>query len=103
MSYVNTRVPFALKIMTTKEYSAHIHKHTMSYVLPPIRWQELVALTGERKELLKGAEQVHKFIRDASETNDRMNEKVSMAQYPPQYLPFLYIITAVHYYMSLRH
>ena len=37
-----------------------------------------MALTGERKELLKGAEQVHKFIRDASETNDRMNEKVRL-------------------------
>ena len=40
------------------------------------RWQELVSLADERKRLLKGAEQVHKFIRDVSETNDRMNEKV---------------------------
>jgi len=41
------------------------------------RWQELVTLTEERKKMLKGAEQVHRFVRDASETNDRMNEKVS--------------------------
>ena len=40
------------------------------------RWEELVSLTDERKRLLKGAEQVHKFVRDASETNDHMNEKV---------------------------
>lgn len=40
------------------------------------RWEELISLTKQRKELLSGAEQVHKFIRDASETNDRMNEKV---------------------------
>ena len=40
------------------------------------RWQELVTLTEERKKMLKGAEQVHRFVRDASETNDRMNEKV---------------------------
>ena len=40
------------------------------------RWEELISLTKQRKELLNGAEQVHKFIRDASETNDRMNEKV---------------------------
>ena len=30
----------------------------------------------EREQLLKGAKEVHKFVRDASETNDRMNEKV---------------------------
>lgn len=41
-----------------------------------LRWEELILLTKQRKELLNGAEQVHKFIRDASETNDRMNEKV---------------------------
>ena len=41
------------------------------------RWEELISLTKQRKQLLKGAEQVHKFVRDASETNDRMNEKVS--------------------------
>ena len=40
------------------------------------RWEELILLTKQRKELLNGAEQVHKFVRDASETNDRMNEKV---------------------------
>lgn len=40
------------------------------------RWQELIRLTDERKRMLKGAEQVHRFVRDASETNDRMNEKV---------------------------
>ena len=40
------------------------------------RWQELIRLTEERKRMLKGAEQVHRFVRDASETNDRMNEKV---------------------------
>ena len=40
------------------------------------RWEELISLTRQRKGLLNGAEQVHKFIRDASETNDRMNEKV---------------------------
>ena len=34
-------------------------------------------MTKQRKQMLKGAEQVHKFVRDASETNDRMNEKVS--------------------------
>ena len=41
------------------------------------RWEELMSLTKERDQKLKGAEQVHKFVRDASETNDRMNEKVS--------------------------
>lgn len=41
------------------------------------RWDELISLAKERDQLLKGAEQVHKFVRDASETNDRMNEKVS--------------------------
>ena len=41
-----------------------------------VRWQELIRLTDERKRMLKGAEQVHRFVRDASETNDRMNEKV---------------------------
>ena len=41
------------------------------------RWEELISLSNERDQLLKGAEQVHKFVRDASDTNDRMNEKVS--------------------------
>lgn len=41
------------------------------------RWEELISLANEREELLQGAKQVHKFVRDASETNDRMNEKVS--------------------------
>lgn len=36
-----------------------------------------MSLAKEREQLLKGAEQVHEFVRDASETNDRMNEKVS--------------------------
>lgn len=40
------------------------------------RWGELISLANEREELLKDAKQVHKFVRDASETNDRMNEKV---------------------------
>ena len=40
------------------------------------KWAELNGLVEERKGLLKGAEQVHKFVRDASETNDRMNDKV---------------------------
>ena len=44
------------------------------------RWEELISLTKQRKQLLKGAEQVHKFVRDASETNDRMNEKVGLYQ-----------------------
>ena len=30
----------------------------------------------ERKQLLEEAEQVHKFVLDATETNDHMNEKV---------------------------
>ena len=30
----------------------------------------------ERKQQLEEAEQVHKFVLDAMETNDRMNEKV---------------------------
>ena len=46
------------------------------YYCNKFRWEELISLTKQRKELLHGAEQVHKFIRDASETNDRMNEKV---------------------------
>ncbi len=41
------------------------------------KWAELNALVNERRESLKGAEQVHKFVRDASETNERMSEKVS--------------------------
>ena len=40
------------------------------------RWEELVTLVNQRDGLLKAAEEVHKFITDASETNDRMNEKV---------------------------
>ena len=40
------------------------------------RWEELVTLVNQRDALLKAAEEVHKFITDASETNDRMNEKV---------------------------
>lgn len=40
------------------------------------KWEELNTLVNERRELLKGAEQVHKFVRDASETNERMSEKV---------------------------
>ena len=32
----------------------------------------------QRRALLAGAEQVHKFVRDSIETNDRMNEKVLM-------------------------
>ena len=34
------------------------------------------SLAEERRRLLAGAEQVHRFVRDAVETNDRMNEKV---------------------------
>ena len=40
------------------------------------RWEELNLLAEQRGKLLSGAEQVHKFVRDAAETNDRMNEKV---------------------------
>ena len=40
------------------------------------RWEELNSLAEERRKLLAGAEQVHRFVRDAVETNDRMNEKV---------------------------
>ncbi|CAI8040975.1 Spectrin alpha chain, non-erythrocytic 1 [Geodia barretti] len=39
------------------------------------RWEELNSLAEERRKLLAGAEQVHRFVRDAVETNDRMNEK----------------------------
>ena len=46
------------------------------YTFLTCRWEELISLTKQRKQLLKGAEQVHKFVRDASDTNDRMNEKV---------------------------
>ena len=41
------------------------------------RWEELNSLAEQRRRLLRGAEQVHKFVRDATETNDRMNEKAS--------------------------
>ena len=41
------------------------------------RWEELNSLAEQRRRLLRGAEQVHKFVRDAAETNDRMNEKAS--------------------------
>ncbi len=44
------------------------------------KWAELNSLVNERRESLKGAEQVHKFVRDASETNERMSEKVSHMQ-----------------------
>ena len=40
------------------------------------RWLKLTSLAEQRRNLLRGAEQVHKFVRDASETNDRMTEKV---------------------------
>ena len=40
------------------------------------RWEELNSLAEQRRQLLAGAEQVHRFVRDAFETNDRMNEKV---------------------------
>jgi spectrin beta len=40
-----------------------------------IRWEELNSLAEQRRRLLAGAEQVHRFVRDATETNDRMNEK----------------------------
>ena len=40
------------------------------------RWEELNSLADQRRRLLAGAEQVHRFVRDAVETNDRMNEKV---------------------------
>lgn len=50
--------------------------HFMCIIIMHCRWQELIRLTDERKRMLKGAEQVHRFVRDASETNDRMNEKV---------------------------
>ena len=33
-------------------------------------------LADQRRRLLAGAEQVDQFVRDASETNDPMNEKV---------------------------
>ena len=42
------------------------------------RWEELNSLADQRRRLLAGAEQVHKFVRDAAETNDRMNEKVQV-------------------------
>ena len=49
----------------------------MSFVLVHVyRWEELNSLADQRRRLLAGAEQVHKFVRDAAETNDRMNEKV---------------------------
>lgn len=34
-----------------------------------------MSLVEERKENLAGAEKVHKFISEASDTDDRMNEK----------------------------
>ena len=40
------------------------------------RWKELNSLAQQRGRLLSGAEQVHKFVRDATETNDRVDEKV---------------------------
>lgn len=40
------------------------------------RWEELNSLSEQRRKLLAGAEQVHRFIRDAIETNERMSEKV---------------------------
>ena len=60
-------------------------KHTGSHIIRDHqeslnkKWEELNGLVEERKDLLKGAEQVHKFVRDASETNDRMNDKVVCA------------------------
>jgi len=45
------------------------------------RWEELISSAQERKQLLEEAEQVHKFVLDATETNDHMNEKVC-----PRYL-----------------
>ena len=47
-------------------------------VVLPCRWEELNSLAEQRRKLLRGAEQVHKFVRDAAETNDRMNEKASL-------------------------
>ena len=40
------------------------------------RWKELVKITEERKELLAGASKVHKFIREADDTKDRISDKV---------------------------
>ena len=40
-----------------------------------LRWKELVQLVRERKEHLAGAEMVHSFVSEATDTNDRMNEK----------------------------
>ena len=52
------------------------HVCTCIQLLCVFRWEELNSLTEQRGRLLSGAEQVHKFVRDATETNDRMNEKV---------------------------
>ena len=57
--------------------------HVEIILVSVCRWEELISLTKQRKQLLKGAEQVHKFVRDASETNDRMNEKVGLSYTVP--------------------
>lgn len=40
-----------------------------------LKWNQLEQLVMERNQHLAGAEQVHRFISEAAETNDRMNEK----------------------------
>lgn len=56
-------------------------------------------LTNERKQLLEGAEQVHKFVLDASETNDRMNEKVckNLSVFS------FYLLLLLYYYLQCLH
>ena len=45
------------------------------YIYVQCRWEELNALVEQRRRLLVGAEQVHRFVRDVGETNDRMSDK----------------------------
>lgn len=59
-------------------FKAYAIQQTLICLLPLCvhRWEELNSLAEQRRKLLAGAEQVHRFVRDAVETNDRMNEKV---------------------------
>ena len=60
------------------------------------RWEELNSLAEQRRQLLAGAEQVHRFVRDAFETNDRMNEKVQNASYNKLCKIIHYVYYIVH-------
>lgn len=67
-------IAVARSLIRDKHSGAHIIQDHLDSLNR--KWAELNGLVEERKDLLRGAEQVHKFVRDASETNDRMNEKV---------------------------